>query len=163
MIRAEMVQARDVSLDYDRELPDGLGLWSEVSHLERQYPGFRSWYFGKVVPGIITGHRCVLTRRHAGRLVGLAIAKRGEENKLCTLWVDPRLRGLGIANGLADEVFDWMGSHHPLFTVPEEHLCNFSGLLNRWAFVQTQIISSYYRPGKQEFVFNGTLEPHWSS
>jgi len=131
--------------------------------LEKQYPDFRTWYFEKVLPGIAVGRRRVLTRMRGDRLVGLAIAKRETERKLCTLWVDPAFRGHGIAAELADEAFDWIGSDRPLFTVPEEQLLSFSRLLRRWAFNQTQVVPSYYRLGKHEHVFNGKLEPTWPS
>jgi GNAT superfamily N-acetyltransferase len=166
MIRAETVEARVVDFQTSRNCratPHKAPAWQEISHLEKQYPDFRAWYFGKVIPGIIRGDRCVLTSAYKERLVGLAIAKRGDEKKLCTLWVDSDARRLGIASDLADRAFDWIGTDHPLFTVPEEHLQKFGGLLSRWEFTQTAKIFGYYRAGKVEYVFNGKLEPNYSS
>jgi hypothetical protein len=166
MIRAERVEARVVDFQISgnsRATPHGALAWEEISHLEKQYPDFRGWYFGKVIPGIIRGERCVLTSTHKGRLAGLAIAKRGDEKKLCTLWVDSDVRRLGVASKLADRAFDWMGTDQPLFTVPEEHLQKFSSLLSRWEFTQTAKILGYYRALKVEYVFNGKLEAKYSS
>lgn len=166
VIRAETIEARVVHL---RVLPNCCTSprrtlpWGEISHLEKQYPNFREWYFGKVIPGITKGERCVITSVHNGRLVGLAIAKRGAERKLCTLWVDSDVRGNGIASHLADQAFDWIGTDRPLFTVPEEHLQKFAGLLSRWEFAQTAKISGYYRAEKNEYIFNGKLAPKLSS
>ena len=166
MIRAEAVEARLVGFQISRNCRTALHgalLWEEITHLERQYPHFRAWYFEKVIPGIDRGDRCVLTTILKDRLVGLAIAKRGDEKKLCTLWVDSNVRRLGIASDLADRALDWIGTEQPLFTVPEEHLQKFSSLLNRWRFTQTAKLFGYYRAQKVEYVFNGKLDPkHFS-
>jgi GNAT superfamily N-acetyltransferase len=92
-----------------------------------------------------------------GRIIAVLIAKRGEEQKLCCLWVDPMFRGSGVGVRLIKEGMDWVGTSVPLATVPEERMPEFSDILERLGFALTEVVESYYRPGKKEFVFNGRL------
>jgi hypothetical protein len=122
------------------------------------YPGFRSWYYDKVVTGIELGDRAVFIVGSENAVLGAAIAKRSaDERKLCTLWVENNARGDGIAGALVDTAFDWLGTSSPLFTIPEERMTEFRGLLNRWRCSITQREMGIYRPDKIEFVFNGQL------
>jgi hypothetical protein len=134
-------------------------IWQRLSHLENRYPNFRSWYYNKVIPDVFEGKRFLLGCVAGDNLLGIAIAKRGEEQKLCTLWVTPGARTTGVANILAQRTFEWLGTSRPLFTVPEEQLSFFHGLLRRWDFNQTERIAGYYRQEKIEHVFNGHLTP----
>lgn len=137
--------------------------YPELAHLELIYPGFRSWYYGKVVPGISSGTRREFTARAGGRLCGVAIAKRDSERKLCTLWVADGHRSRGLAQALANRAFDWLGDNKPLFTVPEDRLADFAPLLAKWEFVEVSRLPGYYRPGKVEHAFNCGLKPDLSS
>jgi GNAT superfamily N-acetyltransferase len=124
----------------------------------RLYPGFNEWFFHKVIPGLRTGERRVLTSVVSGALSGVAICKRTDiESKLCTLWVSKQARGRGIASELAAEAFCWLGTSKPLFTVPEEHLADFGGLLRSWSFSQPIAYRELYIPKRVEHVFNGRI------
>jgi len=134
------------------------GVFEALSHLEQIYPGFRAWYFERVVPAVALGTRFVTVRRESGIPIGVAIAKdEGGERKLCTLWVRDGCRGRGIARALADEAFDWLGDRRPLFTVPEERMSEFLPLVTGWQFGEPVRHDSLYRDGRCEFVFNGKL------
>lgn len=135
----------------------GEAVYQSISHIEFYYPRLHSWYFHRVIPDVFAGKRRIFVRLSCCGIAGLAIAKRGVENKLCTLWVHPESRARGIAMDLAQEAFDWMKDDHPLFTVPEERILEFRCLLDRWDFRQTGEVRSAYRPGRSEFIFNGAL------
>ncbi|WP_281799742.1 GNAT family N-acetyltransferase [Methylocystis echinoides] len=133
-------------------------VWSEISHLQVFYPGFEYWFNAKVASGLRDGSRRVFVERRGKEIAGLAIAKRSAlESKLCTLYVAPKFRYRGVAARLANEAFDWLETKQPLFSVPEERLPEFRVLINRWSFVETQALRSFYRNGKIEYVFNGRL------
>jgi GNAT superfamily N-acetyltransferase len=120
------------------------------------YPDFRGWFFGKVVPGVRKGERCIIPRTIDSKLIGIAICKRTPfEQKLCTLWVSPDVRARGVAAKLARDAFDWLGNTKPLFTVPEERAAQFAGLVKTWAFPDAVAYDGLYRGGRVEFVFNG--------
>jgi hypothetical protein len=132
-------------------------LWGSLNRLESVYPGFRSWIERKVVPGLHCDTRRLFTVMKAGRPIGIAIAKREEERKLCTVWVHENYRWQRVACALVEEAIDWLGTDRPLFTVPDERLSEFRGILRRRCFVHTESVADYYRPGKVEHVFNGHL------
>jgi hypothetical protein len=141
-------------------LAEASSAFDSIRQLEFVYPGFDAWFHGKVVPGLRDGSRKLFVESAAGRMAGLAIAKRtSSERKLCTLWVAPETRNTGVAARLADEAFDWLGTAKPLFTVPDVRMKEFAGLLNRWEFVETQVVEDIYRQTSREFVFNGLLRP----
>ncbi len=128
----------------------------EQAGVPRLYPGLRSWFLGKVVPGLAHGERRIMTAGWQGALAGVAICKRGEvERKLCTLWIQPALRERGFAYELARDAFDWLDTSRPLFTVPEERFAEFSGLVSAWRFAGPYACPGLYRAGKIEYVYNG--------
>ncbi|MDX8469375.1 hypothetical protein RFM41_32175 [Mesorhizobium sp. VK25A] len=132
--------------------------WLERAGVHQFYPNFQPWFFGKVVPGLHTGERHIVTTYVEGTLAGVAICKRAEtERKLCTLWVAPALRERGVAKSLARCAFDWLESDRPLFTVPEERIAEFAGLLRVWGFSPPQVYPSLYRWNRAEYVFNGPV------
>lgn len=122
------------------------------------YPGFRFWFFGKVVPELKSKQRHIIVARRDGLLGGVAVCKRSDiERKLCTLWVRPNLRERGLASELARDAFEWLDTDRPLFTVPEEHFADFSGLVGTWGFQPSTVYQGLYRTGRAEHVFNGPI------
>ncbi|MFC5038931.1 GNAT family N-acetyltransferase [Tianweitania sediminis] len=131
----------------------------ERAGITQLYPNFEDWFLRKVVPGIRAGERCIMTSFIEGLLVGVAICKRTEvERKLCTLWVSPQARRRGVASELASSAFSWLGTNQPLFTVPEERLCEFDRLLQSWSFPKPVIYKDLYRSDRAEYVFNEHLD-----
>ncbi|TGP45402.1 hypothetical protein EN873_40845 [bacterium M00.F.Ca.ET.230.01.1.1] len=133
-------------------------IYPAIQHLELMYPRFRQWYFDLVAKEIESSTRRIFVSRTDERILGIALAKRGAEKKLCTLWIEPSARSSGLATSLAAEAFSWMGTNKPLFTVPEERMSEFRGLLTRWDFCETERLVGYYRKDKVEYVFNGKLK-----
>ena len=139
-------------------------VYRTMSSLEAVYPNFREWYFGKVCKPSANEERATFIKVGAGRILGIGIAKRSlTERKLCTLWVSPDARDEGLGASIADRAFEWLGTRHPLFTVPEERLGEFQGLLKKWDFTESQKLNGYYRHCRSEYVFNGHLQAHCSS
>lgn len=133
-------------------------VWSELRHLEGVYPGFGSWYWKKVVPGLHDGSRKILTSTAGGVLSGIVIAKSQNEKKICTVWVPREFRGHSIARHLMQGAFDWLGTTKPLFTVPDERMQEFAGLVRELGFEYRSTESDYYGIGRIEHVFNGVLK-----
>lgn len=139
-------------------------IFQTISSLEVVYPNFREWYFGKVCRSSVNEERATFVKLRNERIVGIGIAKRSStERKLCTLWVSPNVRDEGIGACIADRAFEWLGTRHPLFTVPEERLAEFRSLLRNWNFHETQKLGGYYRDCKAEHVFNGRLQAKCNS
>lgn len=140
------------------------GVWPVLRPLEAIYPGFRGWYWGKVVPGLATGQRGLFLVGSASSPKGLAIAKRDRaEPKVCTLWVAPSERERGLGRNLLEEAIEWVGADRPLFTVPQERYDELLPLTRKLGFRETAQLGSLYRPGVVEHVFNGSQSPVLSS
>lgn len=135
-------------------------LWPTLAHLEGIYPGFRNWYFGKVVAGLAAGSRHILRAGSMSDPTGIAIVKREHgEAKICTLWVAEQERHGGLGLDLFQEAIEWCDTDKPLFTVPEERYDEFVPLLRRHSFEETARVRSLYRPGVIEHIFNGLVRP----
>jgi hypothetical protein len=138
-------------------------IFEPIQHLEALYPGIGGWFHAKVIPGLRNGSRKIFSRTSPVNKTPLAIAiakRTPEERKLCTLWVTPEARNLGLAAICAEEAFSWLGTKKPLFTVPDLRIEAFKTLLNRWGFEQTQAVDGVYRWNSREYVFNGALRRH---
>ncbi|MBM3099351.1 GNAT family N-acetyltransferase [Gluconobacter cerinus] len=140
------------------------GIWSALSQLEETYPGFRNWYWNKVVPGLRTGERRIFLIGSAASPKGIAIAKKNyAELKICTLWVTPSERGRGLGRKLLEDAVEWVGVDRPLFTVPHERYKELLPLTKKLGFYETAQIRSLYRLGVVEHIFNGVQSMTLSS
>lgn len=138
---------------------EGCALWPTLSPLTANYPGFSLWYWTKVLPGLLKGTRHILHVGGSSRPSGIAILKReANERKICTLWVADSNRGRGVGRDLLKEAIDWLDDTHPLFTVPAERHDEFKPLMQRLCFKETARLSSVYRHGVVEHVYNGRLD-----
>ncbi|WP_432807267.1 GNAT family N-acetyltransferase [Microvirga terrae] len=133
-------------------------VYAHLAELEALYPDFEQWYWGKVAPDLSDGRRGLFCEEQAGTLAGVIIAKRdGLERKLCTVWVDQKFRRTGVSHRIFKRAMKWLGTDRPMISIPHSRLHEFRGLLATSNFKQTQIARSYYRPGCDEYVFNGSL------
>lgn len=134
-----------------------LRIWDEIQHLEKLYPDFRRWYWGKVVPGVQTGSRRVFTSVTEGSLSGIVIAKSETEQKICTVWVPHHFRRKKIARQLMEQAIDWLGTEKPLFTVPESRALEFESLIRHLGFDYCGSLDGYYGDERTEHVYNGKI------
>ncbi|OAG75630.1 hypothetical protein Amal_03183 [Acetobacter malorum] len=123
--------------------------------IENFYPSFRAWYYGKVIPDVRLGRRQLSVVRSFDRVIALAIAKNDEkEKKICTIWVDPIARGRGNGARIIDQSLKFLGTDHPLITVPEEKNKYFLSLMQKYRFEKKQSIRGLYRPNAVEVIYN---------
>lgn len=161
-----------LEFDSDRESPSGWPgrerdvdqLFASIAHFEAFYPGFELWFWGKVVPGLGVGRRRIIPV-HAGELLAaIAILKRvPEERKICTLWVAPFARKLGLGSRLLRDSLTWLECDEPLITVCQERLHDLRPILRKFGFTLEEVSHSYYRPGRSEYVFNGLINQSQAS
>ncbi|WP_425467319.1 GNAT family N-acetyltransferase [Rubellimicrobium roseum] len=137
--------------------------WRALQGLQSTYPGFRSWYWSKVVPGVERGSRRIFLSTDQSGLKGVVIAKRGAERKLCTVWVAPHARRHGVGRLLVADAMDWLETERPLITVSEHRAPLFLGLFQYFGFELQEELLGYYGGSSKELVFNGRLRPNPSS
>ena len=112
------------------------------------YPKHKEWYFTKQLPATINGdERNILFVRNPennNEIISMACLKRDEEEqKICTLYVSDKCRGLGIGKAIVEESMRWLGATKPLITLADYKLEMFKPIINKYGF--------------QELCFNGTL------
>lgn len=126
------------------------------------YPKYKEWYFTKQLPATINGNeRNILFVRNPendNEIISMACLKRDEEEqKICTLYVSDKCRGLGIGTVIVEESMRWLGTTKPLITLADYKLEMFRPIINKYGWELTEIVSGLYNDRTQELCFNGTL------
>ena len=126
------------------------------------YPKHKEWYFTKQLPATINGdERNILFVRNpenVNEIISMACLKRDEEEqKICTLYVSDKCRGLGIGKAIVEESMRWLGTTKPLITLADYKLEMFKPIINKYGWELTEVVSGLYNDISQELCFNGTL------
>lgn len=134
-------------------------VYNKIEFLSDDYPGFKEWYFNKVIPGLNKSERemliCIVNEGDTFMLGGVAILKNTlEEKKICTLRVTPKYEKNGVGYALFDKSFEILKENKPVFTVSEDRIEMFKKHLTKYDFEQTAAIKDYYSKGKIEYFFN---------
>lgn len=141
------------------------GLWDGFSFIDSLieiYPEFSKWFEKKVKHDLTNSPEsrdiilCFSTRDKVA-ISGIAIVKRSEEKKICTLLVHPNYRRQGVASGLIEECFVYLGTSKPLLTVSSNVKPQLEKLLQKYNFTKTDVKEDYYSPGVAEYIYNGEL------
>ncbi|WP_327210658.1 hypothetical protein [Rhizobium leguminosarum] len=120
--------------------------------LEAVYPGFRSWWETKVVPGVDDGTRRIVADIRDGRIVAAGVFKRSsEERKICTLWAPG---GAGVSE-ICRRGMRWLGTDRPSFSISQEMLPRYRRLLAEIDAGRFLPVKGVYRPDAVEFIFDG--------
>ena len=126
------------------------------------YPKHKEWYFTKQLPATINGdERNILFVRNPeddNEIISMTCLKRDEEEqKICTLYVSDKCRGLGIGTAIVEESMRWLGTTKLLITLADYKLEMFRPIINKYGWELTEIVSGLYNDRTQELCFNGTL------
>lgn len=129
-----------------------------IDILCQDYPTHLDWYWSKVVPNIFNGTRDIFIATINQQVAGVILLKKeGTIKKVCTLFVLEKYRRQKIATILLEEAFKYLGTTKPLFSIRDYKLNQFSSIIHKYNWKQTQILSNYYKAGTQEIVFNGKI------
>ncbi|MBQ3452809.1 GNAT family N-acetyltransferase [Candidatus Saccharibacteria bacterium] len=125
----------------------------------KDYPSHCDHFYSKYVPGIFDGEREVISCYVDGRITATAFLKKDEtELKISTLCVKPEYQKRGIATILVEKCFEWLGTTKPLITIADYKLDQFSGIIKKYGWEETQVLNTgYYNDHSREHVFNGTI------
>lgn len=130
-----------------------------LSDISEFYPNVYTWYETKVIPGIVKNERKIFTEIRDNKLIGIAIIKTTpNEEKICTIKILDEYVNCGIGIRMFEKLMKEFKTSTPLVTVPEERFEEFHKIFMKHDFRLTQILTSYYRPGKKEFIYNGYLK-----
>ncbi len=120
------------------------------------YPEYAIWFMEKHVPGIYIGDRNTIIAVHNKKVVGVANIK-SSENKLCTLYFDPKYRRQGLGIKLVEKSSDDLKTSKPLITMPSSYIHDFKRIIKRYGWELTDCIDDCYKKDISELVFNGEL------
>lgn len=90
---------------------------------------------------------------HEDVIVGIVVAKKSDERKICTLWVEPSHRNRGIGVRLLRTAMDWLGTDRPLASAPESQRA-IHQLMTRLGFLQTSVRPRPCCPEEFEIFYN---------
>ena len=121
------------------------------------YPEYTKWFIEKHIPGIYLGTRDTIIAVHNNKIVGLSNIKRDKENKLCTVYFDPKYRKQRLGITLVDKSIELIGDSKPLITMPSSYLPQFKNIIKRYDWQLTDCIDGCYEENTSELVFNGEI------
>jgi len=131
-------------------------VFNDLQDLSGIYPEFNQWYYETVTPEI-GKTREILLAMSPEIIAGIAILKRAEEKKICTLRVRDGFSGRGIGQRLFDESFKYLEDMFPTFTVSSTQHKLFLPLIENNNFKLVETLPDYYIKGATEFVYNHNI------
>ncbi|WP_343582568.1 GNAT family N-acetyltransferase [Pseudomonas sp.] len=140
--RFELMSERDIAFDC---------IASCLESVAAHYPGFKEWLYFTFRTGLIQGKRSVLLARSNNDVMGLSLLKHdGLEKKICTFFVLPEYRGIGVARELMNHSLSNLGEANIGITVSEERNDELYPLLASKGFTLHKAVAGYYRNSKIE-------------
>lgn len=121
------------------------------------YPEYTEWFMKKHIPGIYLGTRDTIIAVHNNKIIGVSNIKREKENKLCTVYFDPKYRKQKLGISLVDKSIELLGDSKPLITMPSSYLPQFKNIIKRYDWQLTDCIRDCYLQNTSELVFNGEI------
>ncbi len=121
------------------------------------YPEYTKWFLEKHIPGIYLGTRDTIIAVHNNKIVGVSNIKRDKENKLCTVYFDPKYRKQKLGITLVDKSIELIGDSKPLITMPSSYIPQFKNIIKRYNWQLTDCIDSCYQENTSELIFNGEI------
>jgi len=140
-------------------IPDLYSVYQTIKPISEFYPNFSSWYWDKVVTGIMLGDDKIIMAEKNNELVGIAIIKNGEEKKLRVLRISDNYQKTGAGLYLIDEALKQLNNDKPMCSVAEEMFHQYSRIfVERYGFDLTHVYKGIYRKGKLEYTFNENID-----
>jgi hypothetical protein len=141
-------------------------LYNFLKDLEKSYPDFDNWFYKTVAPEVKkrTGEReIIIVLSHFGKcvkqiLTGIAILKKTPyEKKICAFRVHENYRFQGIGSELFEKCFEFLETRTPVITISSDRMSMFKHHIDKYNFVEKEILKDYYVKGSTEYVYNGIL------
>lgn len=127
-----------------------------LSQYTKYYPNVLDW-FESIYPEVQQGLRTILIASIADVIVGMTILKhQSNENKICTIWVDPYYRHQGIGTALLDRSLSFFNTD-PVLTIPDVILSNFEPWFRKERLILDEIVPNCYRSNSREYFCHVSL------
>lgn len=136
-------------------------LYMMTDFICEDYPKHKSWFYQKHLPATLvpnSGRDIIFAYDKQGTTHGTAFIKEDEtEKKICTLFVSPEARGLGVGTLLVEKAIEILGTTKPMITLAEYKLPMFEGLIKKYGWEKTEEVTGLYNDKYKELVYNGSL------
>lgn len=136
-------------------------IYGFTSNNANYYPNYKEWFYEKLVKGIPTNERTILFIRNKidNKILGISFLKHdNEENKICSLYVDPNYRNLGFGSMLLSESMRILKTTKPFITISNTNISYFTPFIIKYDWDLLEVKDNYYKEDTQELCFNGTLK-----
>ena len=149
-------------VDQDKILEICDQLYEMTDFICEDYPKHKSWFYQKHLPATLvaeSGRDIIFAYDKDRKIYGTSFIKKDNvEKKICTLFVSPDARGLGVGTALVEKSMELLGTTKPMITLADYKLPMFEGLIKKYHWEKTQVISGLYNEHSKELVYNGYLE-----
>lgn len=129
--------------------------------IRTDYSQYKEWYFQKQLPAITSDKRNILFIRNSenpDEIIAMAcLKKESNEQKICTLYVSNKYRGLGVGTKIIEESMKWLGTTSPLVTLADYKLDMFIPIIKKYNWQLTEVVEGLYNNRCKELCFNGSL------
>ncbi len=153
--------------DYINVVPEGdffhlaTKIYKITDFICKDYPNHKNWYYTKQLPAIISDERNILFARspeNRNDIIAIACLKKDkDEQKICTLYVSDKFRGLGLGKAIIESSMEWLGTTKPLITLTDYKLKMFEPIIKKYDWELMEVVSGLYNDRSKELCFNGTL------
>lgn len=136
-------------------------LYNITDFLCEDYPKYNSWFYKKHMPAVFlpkSGRDIIVAYDEDKNICGTSFIKEDDvEKKICTLFVEPKVRGMGVGTMLVEKSMEILGTTKPLITLAEYKLPMFQKLIEKYNWEKTEEVSGLYNENYKELVYNGFL------
>lgn len=124
---------------------------SGVSYL---YPNFNAWLNFTFRRNLPSGQRKIILAHDQMKIIGVSLLKNTvDEKKICTFYVSPEFRGLGVGRKLLDMSLALLNSNDSFITVSSERKNEIEHTLKSRGFKVSESITGLYRDESTEFTY----------
>ena len=130
-------------------------LAKSLSTVGAYYPNFKNWLYFTFRKEMIEGKRSIVIARTGNSIAGLSLLKHTiDEKKICTFYVSPSYRGIGVGHQLMDAATSYLGDKDIKITVAEERNLELYPLLKSKGFSIESNVIGYYRENINEYFYS---------
>lgn len=130
-------------------------LYDLTSEIGKTYPSHKVWYYANFIGYLLKNNKALIIfarNSENNEIAGVAFINK-EIYKLCTLFVNPKYRRMGIATKLLQISEDSLGKK-PLVTVSEINYPKLKKIFEKNKYILTYKVIGYYQKNIVEFCFN---------
>ena len=130
-------------------------LYNITSEIEKTYPSHKNWFYVNFIGNLLKNNSGLIIyakNSENEEISGVAFINK-EICKLCTLFVNPKYRKMGIATKLL-QISEKALCKKPIVTVSEINYPQLKKIFDKNKYILTYKVIGYYQPDKVELCFN---------